>query len=50
MPTRLEEVDTLLDEIDAEIMSKYPEEMHANLHYMIAKKVQLEIERSRLVK
>ena len=50
MPTRLEEVDTLLDEVNAELLDSYPEEMHPYLYKLIAKKVQLEIERSRLVK
>lgn len=44
MPTRKEELETLLDDLDAAIMAKYPEEIHDWLHYAIAQKVKLELE------
>jgi len=49
MLTRLQEVDHLLDDLDQQIMERYPEIEHDWLHYTIADKVQLEIERSRLI-
>lgn len=49
MKTRLDELNTMLDELDQAIMEKYPEIEHAELHYAIARKVKLEIERSKLI-
>lgn len=48
--TRLQEVSELLDELDAEIMQRYPEIEHAWLHNTIAQKMKLEIEFSSLKK
>ena len=48
MPTRIEELETMLDELDQKIMDKYSEIEHAWLHYAIARKVELELERARL--
>jgi len=49
MKTRLEELNEMLDNLDAEIMTKYPEIENDWLHYAIAQKVKLEIERSKEV-
>ena len=52
MKTRLQELDKMLDDLDAQIMSNFPEGPSVNnwLHNAIAKKVELEIERSRCMK
>ena len=51
MKTRREELDEMLDNLDAEILQKFPEGPEANnwLHNAIAEKVKLEIERSKYV-
>jgi len=49
MPTRLDELNELLDNLDAEIMARYPEIEHAWLYNTIATKVQYEIERAKLM-
>lgn len=48
MKGRKEELEELLDDLDQEIMQKYPEIENAWLHEAIAKKVKLEIERAAL--
>lgn len=51
MPNLIYQIDTIseqLDEIDAEIMKRYPEIEHAWLHNTIAAKVKLEIEYAKL--
>ena len=52
MKTRLQELDEMLDDLDAQIISNFPEGPRVNnwLHNAIAKKVELEIERSRCMK
>ena len=50
MNTRLDELNKMLDELDQAIMEKYPEIEHEELHYAIARKVKLEIERNNLIK
>ena len=50
MKTRKQELNEMLDDLDAEIMQKYPEIENAWLHETIAKKVELEIERSKCMK
>lgn len=51
MKTRKEEIEELLNDIDAEILTKFPEGLEVNnwLHETIAKKVKLEIERAQLL-
>ena len=44
MKTRKQELNEMLDDLDVEIMQKYPEIENAWLHETIAKKVKLEIE------
>lgn len=49
MKTRKEELDEMLDRLDAQILSNFPEGPSVNnwLHNAIAEKVKLEIERAR---
>ena len=51
MKTRREELVKMLDDLDAEILQKFPEGPEVNnwLHNAIAKKVKLEIELSKSV-
>lgn len=51
MKTRREEIEEMLDDLDAQIMSNFPEGPSVNnwLHNAIAEKVKLEIERSKHV-
>ncbi len=44
MKTRRQELNEMLDDLNAKIMQKYPEIENARLHKTIAKKVKLEIE------
>ena len=52
MKTRLQELNEMLDDLDGQIMSNFPEGSKINnwLHNAIAKKVELEIERSKCMK
>ena len=52
MKTRLQELNEMLDDLDGQIMSNFPEGSNINnwLHNAIAKKVELEIERSKCMK
>ena len=52
MKTRLQELNEMLDDLDGQIMSNFPEGSSINnwLHNAIAKKVELEIERSKCMK
>lgn len=52
MKTRLQELNEMLDDLDGQIISNFPEGSNINnwLHNVIAKKVELEIERSKCMK
>ena len=52
MKTRLQELNEMLDDLDGRIMSNFPEGSNINNwpHNAIAKKVELEIERSKCMK
>ena len=52
MKTRLQELNEMLDDLDGQIMSNFPEGSNTNnwLHNAIAKKVELEIKRSKCMK
>lgn len=47
LPTRPQELNKLLDDVDAQIMARLPESQFADVIELIAKKVKLEVERSK---